>query len=549
MPKIQGKQIAESTITQDLLNLTTPDSGQTSAAATVEYVNTYISSGSGTTVIGAAEDGSYTDGIFTDFVPTTPIGTAVDRFNEMLLLLAPTPPTTSWDNVFSGLNISSTEYSARALTSGAAVSNITTDTTPSFSLTDTVGNEDNARALPTGAATLTFIMSDTSGTLETEDINSGSTGDASGIIQYTVADPYAGQSGKAGFWTGITSFSVSGTITSPITPSASQRTLTFAHPGIDTPETYNYYVDNATTPSVGTISASMPSMSNYISGVPTLVGGQTISGISFTVTNAVSYFYNNSFYDITGTFINNDTANPPSTIPTTAGQSVSESGLSVIIGSGSYYDDDSFQFNVVARSANGASNTNTYTSSTHRIDTVSSEATRLVAGTGSYPATGWGGSFDSTQSLVGTYTSELMMRNGTIIYPTGDYSAYGGPNYSAASGTRYVMYNLGTFSNNSAFTLNFNGASGISTIGQANLVVEVKISGATFWVDGDASYSGSGNPGSSTDGTAAVVFGDSTPTSRRITFGGVTYSGAIIVRVGYTGAGPSFTSLTATSIV
>ena len=42
-----------------------------------------------TPVIGAAEDSSYTDGLFTDLVYTTPIGTAIDRFNEVLKGLAP----------------------------------------------------------------------------------------------------------------------------------------------------------------------------------------------------------------------------------------------------------------------------------------------------------------------------------------------------------------------------------------------------------------------------------------------------------------------------
>lgn len=41
--------------------------------------------------IGAAEDGSYEDGLFTDFVPTTPVGTAIDRINEVLRSLAPSP--------------------------------------------------------------------------------------------------------------------------------------------------------------------------------------------------------------------------------------------------------------------------------------------------------------------------------------------------------------------------------------------------------------------------------------------------------------------------
>jgi hypothetical protein len=52
---------------------------------------TGISATTGTTTIGPAEDGTYTDGLFIDFVPTTPIGTAVDRFNEVLKALAPPP--------------------------------------------------------------------------------------------------------------------------------------------------------------------------------------------------------------------------------------------------------------------------------------------------------------------------------------------------------------------------------------------------------------------------------------------------------------------------
>ena len=51
---------------------------------------TFTSTGGGST-IGNAEDGTYADGLFVDFVPTTPIGTAVDRFNEILKALAPSP--------------------------------------------------------------------------------------------------------------------------------------------------------------------------------------------------------------------------------------------------------------------------------------------------------------------------------------------------------------------------------------------------------------------------------------------------------------------------
>ena len=48
--------------------------------------------------IGAAEDSSYTDGLFTDFTTTTPVGTAVDRFNEILKALAP-PPAPLLDDI------------------------------------------------------------------------------------------------------------------------------------------------------------------------------------------------------------------------------------------------------------------------------------------------------------------------------------------------------------------------------------------------------------------------------------------------------------------
>ena len=41
--------------------------------------------------IGDAEDGDYTDGVFTDLVSSTPVGTAVDRFNELFAVLVPNP--------------------------------------------------------------------------------------------------------------------------------------------------------------------------------------------------------------------------------------------------------------------------------------------------------------------------------------------------------------------------------------------------------------------------------------------------------------------------
>ena len=41
--------------------------------------------------IGASEDSSYTDGLFTDLTTASTVGTVVDRFNEILKALAPGP--------------------------------------------------------------------------------------------------------------------------------------------------------------------------------------------------------------------------------------------------------------------------------------------------------------------------------------------------------------------------------------------------------------------------------------------------------------------------
>lgn len=48
--------------------------------------------------IGSPEDGTYSDGLFSDLTPSTGIGTVVDRFNEVLKALAP-PPATSLSTI------------------------------------------------------------------------------------------------------------------------------------------------------------------------------------------------------------------------------------------------------------------------------------------------------------------------------------------------------------------------------------------------------------------------------------------------------------------
>ncbi len=53
-------------------------------------------------IIGSAEDGDYTDGLFTDFTADTPTGTPIDRFNEVLKALAPPPAPSFSDITYNG---------------------------------------------------------------------------------------------------------------------------------------------------------------------------------------------------------------------------------------------------------------------------------------------------------------------------------------------------------------------------------------------------------------------------------------------------------------
>ena len=88
-----------------------------------------LTGGTGTTnvagVIGPAEDGTYTDGLFTDFVPSTPTGTAVDRFNEVLKALAP-PPAPSLLNIGQSGSLNSAKLSFGATRNDVGFNNVTT---------------------------------------------------------------------------------------------------------------------------------------------------------------------------------------------------------------------------------------------------------------------------------------------------------------------------------------------------------------------------------------------------------------------------------------
>lgn len=91
-----------------------------------------------TSSIGEAEDGDYTDGLYTDFTSQTPIGTAIDRFNEILKLLAPTPAP-DLDNLDYNNTFVSKQQVVTANLSFGASNNLESEGTAYFSVGTTSG--------------------------------------------------------------------------------------------------------------------------------------------------------------------------------------------------------------------------------------------------------------------------------------------------------------------------------------------------------------------------------------------------------------------------
>ena len=96
-----SRLLVNGNITASALQLTSllPGTATTSSYLALDSNNNVIltsssGAGGGTTTIGDAEEGSYSDGLFTDFTNSTAIGTAVDRFNEILKALSPSPAPT-----------------------------------------------------------------------------------------------------------------------------------------------------------------------------------------------------------------------------------------------------------------------------------------------------------------------------------------------------------------------------------------------------------------------------------------------------------------------
>ena len=116
------------------------------------------------------------------------------------------------------------------------------------------------------------------------------------------------------------------------------------------------------------------------------------------------------------------------------------------------------------------------------------------------------------------------------------------------SGVRWVTFNPTSVNNASAFTLTFNGAQNFAGVETTGIQIYAKVEGVTGWIDCNASYPGVGNP--SANGDPALIFGSSTATIKRVTFGAVTRTGTLYIRIGLpAGSNKKFSSISVGSII
>lgn len=129
--------------------------------------------------------------------------------------------------------------------------------------------------------------------------------------------------------------------------------------------------------------------------------------------------------------------------------------------------------------------------------------TAVLAADGSTVRNQW----DSTLSLV---NGNALVHNQQVKYPSGDYSTgilpSGGPSYAAGfTGDQVYLrgFNVGTAKNNFRLTLSNLILADVAAKGTGNINVEIKLPGASDWLDVGTSYSAAlfqGNNGIDGDG-------------------------------------------------
>ena len=349
------------------------------------------------------------------------------------------------------------------------------------------------------------------------------------------ADYYAGQAGKAGFWNALLAQIVT---TTPITD-VGPHTAQLQHTQTGNTPAFTFYIDDPITPSgvIGSVSASGVV---YVSGVPALTAGSTIT-LEATASNTVGRFYNSThIFRGSGIGISAGDYSLPSS---PLSESIQSSVRSFTVNGGSQTENASFT--VTAYNSIGGSSAYTITNTGIRMDSALDPANRVRSGIGHYPISGsgfgdFGIPFQPSESLVST-NEELQLLNGQYRYPTGNYTSavpVAGPDYTIVNvgvynNFRWVTLNMGSITNKANIRIDFSNTFGFGAVILSNFSLQVCVNGSTptaGWVDGNAAYSGTGNP--TNNGDAALAVANSTTTSKLVTFGASVKTGVVFVRIG-----------------
>ena len=448
---------------------------------------------------------------------------AFDKVDTILGLLAPPPP----EPLSAKTLLIPSSYAAREATSGTLHPIVVNSTTPVITPGQTETLADSFRDGKAGVLSAEIDSVEVGSITLTASDDSGTDGQLQILFDF---DPYDGVFGQQGFWEGIvarinaTALSVGNHIAELI------HTLTGT-------ASIDFWVDDAVTPTVNNGSLSYAGTSSHRSGVPGIAAGQNIT-VEFDVEDAVKTHYNNVRI---GRVESAQTANVNAPLPGSppAPDATIPISVNVVANSGAYSENISF----TARGYNSADGTaNISITDNFRIDTVGSEAARSNSGTGQYPSSGYGTSFDSTKSLADASYFELQYLNGRFQDPPAvNYTARtpAGPDYSSLSydshnDMRWATFSLGSVSSVTSVDFTIAGAQnfGGTTI-VSGIELYVRVDGATpttGWVNANLAYPGVGNP--TANGDAALDVGGSSATSKRVTFGAAVKTGTVYVRIG-----------------
>ena len=449
---------------------------------------------------------------------------AFDKVDTILGLLAPEPPQplSAKTLVISG------SYSARESTSGDTNPIVTDDTTPDINHGTASTLANSFRTGKRGTLSAEVDATEVGTIALTDADNSGSNGNLTIVDDF---DPYTGQFGKEGFWAGLIARII------PNALSVGAHNAQLKHTETGNSNLLSFFIDDPVTPTVGTITLDASgATSSHKSGVPGVAQGQNIN-VTFDVSDAVKTHYNPTRIARASS---PQTSSVNETLPGTppdADDTIS-ADINIAVSSGAYSE------NVVVTGTgyNSKGDTDTNTASDNiRVDTVGSEV-RRISGTGQYPASGYGGTFDATVSLATASNFELQYLNGRFRDPPAvNYSTRtpSGPNYSSLSydahnSMRWATFSLGSISSASgvSFTINSPSNFGGSTL-VTGIELYVRVDGATptsGWINANTAYPGVGNP--TANGDAALNVGSSTATSKVVTFGAAVKTGTVYVRIG-----------------